>query len=400
VESNLQRTEAIYRSTEVQCRDCLRKAECTSGRYKQLVVHVDEEVRQRARERNQKPDYFRHQRSRKKIEALFGELKNRICLRRTRLRRLRHVREQFLMAATAQNLKRLVRFLATTPPAKNKLRNQVRVEISLHHRAVRNRNRTSRRTEFFNSYKISGHLMAHSTPVNRGSPYAYTSPRGRYQVGHKTLSADEPTGRGPGHRLSRFASGPMGANSKQPKPNNLPKFYAKSKVRKKMDTTLHDRTEQMQTCVSPDVDGNAARELYMDRATAVRLRCNCGNGTGCFRLDHHNRQQLRGRLRTATKSFLAILVAPLEYLVRVHAVLACYTGNRCPGCKRRFDNTTLLVHTAMDALRRFRLGSTFDNFVHSVIVASETALYRRPSDDAYHPWLLLLLVFINIFQVH
>jgi hypothetical protein len=34
-----------YRSTEAQCRDCLRKAECTSGRYKQLVIHVDEEVR-------------------------------------------------------------------------------------------------------------------------------------------------------------------------------------------------------------------------------------------------------------------------------------------------------------------------------------------------------------------
>ena len=111
----------IYRSTEAQCRGCLEKAECTSGRYKQLVIHVDEEVRQRARERNQEPDYFRHQRSRKKIEALFGELKNRICLRRTRFRRLKHVREQFFMAATAQNLKRLVRFLASVPPTRDKL---------------------------------------------------------------------------------------------------------------------------------------------------------------------------------------------------------------------------------------------------------------------------------------
>ena len=107
----------LYRSTEAQCRGCLRKSECTSGRYKQLVIHVDEEVRQRARLRNQEPDFFRHQRSRRKIEALFGELKNRICLRRARLRRIKHVREQFLMAATAQNLKRLVRFLASMPPA-------------------------------------------------------------------------------------------------------------------------------------------------------------------------------------------------------------------------------------------------------------------------------------------
>jgi hypothetical protein len=31
---------------------------------------------------------------------------------------------------------------------------------------------------------------------------------------------------------------PMGANSKQPQPNNLPKFYVRSKVRKKLDTTV------------------------------------------------------------------------------------------------------------------------------------------------------------------
>jgi hypothetical protein len=46
------------------------------------------------------------------VEALFAELKNQIGLRRLRLRRLRFVREQFLLAAAAQNLKRLVRFLS------------------------------------------------------------------------------------------------------------------------------------------------------------------------------------------------------------------------------------------------------------------------------------------------
>ena len=47
----------------------------------------------------------------KKVEALFAELKNQIGLRRLRLRRLKFVREQFLLAAAAQNIKRLVRFL-------------------------------------------------------------------------------------------------------------------------------------------------------------------------------------------------------------------------------------------------------------------------------------------------
>ena len=41
-----------------------------------------------------------------------AELKNQIGLRRLRLRRLRFVREQFFLAAVAQNLKRLVRFLS------------------------------------------------------------------------------------------------------------------------------------------------------------------------------------------------------------------------------------------------------------------------------------------------
>ena len=38
-----------------------------------------------------------------------------IGLRRLRLRRLKFVREQFFLAAAAQNLKRLVRFLSQSP---------------------------------------------------------------------------------------------------------------------------------------------------------------------------------------------------------------------------------------------------------------------------------------------
>ena len=49
------------------------------------------------------------------MEALFSELKNLVGLRRLRLRRIKFVREQFYLAAVAQNLKRLVRFLAARP---------------------------------------------------------------------------------------------------------------------------------------------------------------------------------------------------------------------------------------------------------------------------------------------
>jgi len=57
-------------------------------------------------------EFVQAQRQRKKVEALFAELKNQIGLRRLRLRRLKFVREQFFLAATAQNIKRLVRFLS------------------------------------------------------------------------------------------------------------------------------------------------------------------------------------------------------------------------------------------------------------------------------------------------
>jgi hypothetical protein len=44
-------------------------------------------------------DRVHAQRQRKKVEALFAELKNRIGLRRLRLRRLKFVREQFLLGS-------------------------------------------------------------------------------------------------------------------------------------------------------------------------------------------------------------------------------------------------------------------------------------------------------------
>jgi len=62
------------------------------------------------------PAYEHSRRARYKIEALFAEFKQRIRLGRVRLRRLWNVGEQFLLAATAQNIKRLVRFLAQQPP--------------------------------------------------------------------------------------------------------------------------------------------------------------------------------------------------------------------------------------------------------------------------------------------
>lgn len=101
-----------YCSTAAQCQGCPQKQRCTSTAYRKLFIHWYEPAREVARALVGTPAYERSRRARYKIEALFAELKQRVLLPRVRLRRLWNVAEQFLMAATAQNLKRLVRFLA------------------------------------------------------------------------------------------------------------------------------------------------------------------------------------------------------------------------------------------------------------------------------------------------
>jgi hypothetical protein len=108
---NLRNRTYAYIGTRKRCGACALKTQCTSGAFRFLAIHMDEPARQRARELAKTPEFAAAQRQRKKVEALFAELKNQIGLRRLRLRRLKFVREQFYLAAVAQNLKRLVRFL-------------------------------------------------------------------------------------------------------------------------------------------------------------------------------------------------------------------------------------------------------------------------------------------------
>ena len=102
-----------YIGTRPKCGPCPLKSQCTRGAFRFLAIHMNEAARQRARDLWNTPEFAQAQRQRKKVEALFAELKGRIGLHRLRLRGLKFVQEQFFMAATAQNIKRLVRFLNT-----------------------------------------------------------------------------------------------------------------------------------------------------------------------------------------------------------------------------------------------------------------------------------------------
>ena len=60
--------------------------------------------------------YQQTQNDRKKIEMLFAHLKRILKLDRLRLRGMSGARDEFLLAATAQNLRRMAKLLSRPPP--------------------------------------------------------------------------------------------------------------------------------------------------------------------------------------------------------------------------------------------------------------------------------------------
>src|SRR5262249_12920838 len=77
-----------YIGTRKRCGACSLRSQCTSAAFRSLIIHQHEPARQRARELASTEAFAKAQ-QRKKVEALFAELKNQIGLRRLRLRRLK-----------------------------------------------------------------------------------------------------------------------------------------------------------------------------------------------------------------------------------------------------------------------------------------------------------------------
>lgn len=102
----------VYRARTKDCKVCSRKAECTRDRARSLSYHIYEESINEARQINQTRAYRISQRMRKRIEELFGEAKEWMGLRRAKFRRRKFIREQVLMTATVQNIKRMVKLLS------------------------------------------------------------------------------------------------------------------------------------------------------------------------------------------------------------------------------------------------------------------------------------------------
>jgi hypothetical protein len=80
---------------------------------RKVTRDIDEDVRDRVRALANTEAFQQSRRERKKIEMRFAHMKRIFRLDRLRLRGLSGARDEVLLTATAQNLRRLVKFPAT-----------------------------------------------------------------------------------------------------------------------------------------------------------------------------------------------------------------------------------------------------------------------------------------------
>ena len=107
----------LYRASAHDCETCPLKAKCcpnTSARKIPRSVH--EASRDVARSLANTEPYLASRKKRKKVEMLFAHLKRILRLDRLRLRGINGAQDEFLLAATAQNLRRMAKWLVPRAP--------------------------------------------------------------------------------------------------------------------------------------------------------------------------------------------------------------------------------------------------------------------------------------------
>jgi transposase len=98
----------LYRASKLDCDVCELKARCCPNAVARKIPRdLHEDARDVARAHAATPEYVEACRRRKKVEMLFAHLKRILRLARLRLRGPNGAKDEFLLAATAQNLRRL-----------------------------------------------------------------------------------------------------------------------------------------------------------------------------------------------------------------------------------------------------------------------------------------------------
>jgi transposase len=109
--------EIKYRSRKTDCAACPMKEQCCPNtEIRKITRSVHESARDVARTVRQTPAYRRSRRQRKQVEMLFAHMKRILKMDRLRLRGINGARDEFLLTATAQNLRRMAKLLGTGPP--------------------------------------------------------------------------------------------------------------------------------------------------------------------------------------------------------------------------------------------------------------------------------------------
>ena len=88
---------------------------------RKVTRDVDEDVRDHVRALANTEAFQQSCRERKKVEMRFAHMKRILKLDRLRLRGLSGARDEVLLTATAQNLRRLAKLLCRAPPARRRL---------------------------------------------------------------------------------------------------------------------------------------------------------------------------------------------------------------------------------------------------------------------------------------
>ena len=102
----------IYRASQHDCTGCpLKQRCCPHTPTRKIARSVHERSREVARAIATTPQYKQSRRDRKKVEMLFAHPKRILKLDRLRLRGMSGAHDEFLLAATAQNLRRMAKRL-------------------------------------------------------------------------------------------------------------------------------------------------------------------------------------------------------------------------------------------------------------------------------------------------
>ena len=107
-----------YLSQPADCRVCKLKQRCTHAPFRKIARDINEEARDHARALKATPEFEQSSDARKKVEMRFAHLKVHHRFERMRLRGLTGARDEFHLAAIAQNLKTLANHIWHPPPSK------------------------------------------------------------------------------------------------------------------------------------------------------------------------------------------------------------------------------------------------------------------------------------------